>query len=211
MNKTRGTSMVPSRLADELEYRISDNTYSGNTNPLGTLDITQKSLNVTYPTIQGAIDDLTGTFLDVNTVITNTDGESPSGIAQVDSVKFTGFISTEDEITEIFGLPFKFELGDTSEEVAQKFVVQVNEYVTKNEFFTFAQVSSADPTVVDIRYIDFRYHPPYSKTVNGITVETTLSSPHKAGYGTWAKLGTSTVVLDSPADPLTLYYFKRIA
>lgn len=208
--------MVPSRLADELEYRTSENTYSGNTNPLGTLDITQKSLNVTYPTIQGAIDDLTGTFLDVNTVITNTDGENPAGVAQVDSVKFTGFVTAgaEDEptvIVPIFGLPFKFEVNDTAEEVAQKFVVQVNEYVTKNEFFTFAQVSSSDSSTVELRYIDFRYHPPYSATINGLTIETTVSSPHKPGYGTWAKLGTSTVTLDSPADPLTLYYFKRIA
>jgi hypothetical protein len=203
--------MVPSRLADELEYRTTTNTFSGNTNPLGELDITQKSLNVNYPTIQGALDDLIGAFLDVNSVITNTDGENPSGISQVDSVKFNGFIDNDNKITNIFGLPFKFELGDMAEEVAAKFVVQVNEYITKNKFFTFAQVNSSDSTIVDLRYIDFRYHPPYSTIVNGITVETILSSPHKSGYGTWAKLGTSTIALDTLSDPLTLYYFKRIA
>lgn len=211
MNKTLGGAKVPSRKADYLEFRSGDDTFCGNTIPLGSLSATQSSLGVTYPNIQGALDDLTATFLPINSIIINTDGSSPQGASQVDLLEISGTLDiTEDQIILIYGIPVQVSPDETVEQITDKFIEIAKKYAEDSKLFSFVQ-KNPQSQAVDIKYIDFRPHPPEESVQFGLTITSTLQSPAKSGYGTWAKIGTEEKTLTGQSDPVLLHYIKRIA
>ncbi|QPB12436.1 hypothetical protein [Providencia phage PSTCR6] len=211
--KTRGGATVPSRKADYLEYRVGDDTYSGNSAPIGNYGTDQSVLGARYPTVQGAIEDLQGTFLEVNSIIINDDGVNPQGTSQVDLLTIDGSVvsDTQTAIISVFGLPFVFEKNDTTEEIAAKIVAQAQDYIIRNEYFSVVQLNALDSKKIDIQYLDFRKHLPFTHSEKGVTFTTEMQSPAKAGYGVWNKIGTQEVTFVDQTDKKLLHYFKRIA
>ncbi|AUM58475.1 baseplate wedge subunit [Proteus phage phiP4-3] len=194
--------------SSEIYYEVHNDTLAGNRVPLGTQDTRQSSLNTYQPNVQAAIDDLKGSFLPLNTLIYNSDGENPQGASQVDFIDFSGTVEgTGPTIVQVFGLPVTVNGGDTASEVTAAFEKLAQDLVSKNQYFSFVQKETE--TRLTIKYIDYRDHDAINMYSNGINVSTELQSPAKYGYGTWVKLGVKNETLGDTELPV--HIFKRIA
>lgn len=220
--KTREGAKVSSREANFLEYKqhtgISDNPVVGNTNDLGTVGTEQSTLGVWYPTVQAAIEDLNSLLIgNIGDVTINSTGISPQGVQQIGSVKFEGTVEFIDNgetpvtsaVVEILGFPVTFEAGETSDQIAVKFVEAVTPYVDNNKVFAQIEQMSADPSTVQFRHVDYRIHS-YSDTKKyGIQMNFEIASPARNGSGTWIKLGQESKTFENATDSVTLHYYKR--
>lgn len=223
--KTREGAKVTSREADFLEYRqhpaSSDNPVVGNTNDLGGISTDQTSKGVWYPTVQAAIQDLDSLLQgNVGDVKVNVTGDLPGGVQQLGSITFTGTINIIQEsietpvttkVIEVLGFPITVEQGESGDQVAVKFVAAVEPYVLDSKVFAQCEQSSSDPTVVEFRHIDYRDHTYESSKKYGIEITPVMTSPAKAGIGTWVKLGQEAKTFEGATDSVTLHYFKRIS
>lgn len=219
---TRMKAGVISRLASYLQFVTNSKlpTLVANTRPVGGLNVSQTTQGVFYPTVQGAIDDLTGRCdLPINSIIMNTDGITPGFKLQSDQIKFEGTVTSDvgvagdDIIIHVFGYPLTVLIGDTAEQVAAKAQALINTLVLKNECFTSCDINTSDASVLNITYNDYQSHVIESKTELGITISQTIVSPSKPGYGVWNQQGTADIVLTggSVNGTLTVYYFKRVS
>lgn len=223
--KTREGAKVASRKADYLEYRqLPGDPLIANTNDIGSVSTDQLELDVEYPTIQGAIQDLrTLTTGNIGDVKINTTGDAPGGVSQVGSVQFSGTVNIinsnydpenpvvlKRKIT-VLGVTIEIENGETADQVATKFVTASQEYEVRGIVFTRVEQNSADPTVVEFVHADYRTHL-YTNTLKyGITSTFSVSSPPRNGLGAWVLLGQESKTFEGATDPVTLYYFKRYA
>lgn len=222
ISKTREGSKVVSREADYLEFRKSGSPVVSGKQQIGSLTASQSSRGVMYPTVQSAIDDLsTFVFVDINSVLMNTDGESPEGVQQVSRMTISGTVTAPDVlpgetaatevIIPVFGFPFKYNVGDSAEQVATEMARHIQTLVDDQKVFDFVQQSTESLDLIDIRFIDLQNHEFTDQTVHGITISVATTSKAKGGYGTWIKLGQKAETFEGATDPVTLHYYKRIA
>lgn len=222
MSKTREGARVVSREADFVQFSPSGSPIVGGKQQIGSLSATQSARGVMYPTVQSAIDDLASfTFVGINQVVINTDGESPEGVQQVSRMTITGTVTAPDvlpgetaltEVTiPILGFPFKYKVGDTAEQMATEVEKNIQTLVDTSTVFDFVQQSTETLNMIDIRFIDCQNHSFEAYTVNGITITVATISEAKGGYGTWTKLGQKAETFEGGTDPVTLHYYKRIA
>lgn len=189
----------------------------GNNQPVGSPTINQTQDGVYYPNVQSALDDITSMYtMSVNSIVITDDGISPAGSSQNDEFKFSGTVALNGKAVgtdlnfDFYGFHVVVKVGETGEEVAAKVKTKLEEAMGQN-FVINAVNFGATLDILQVRYNDFQPHQLEDYTKLGIKIDHTVTSPAKAGYGTWNKIGTQTITLDGSTAPTTLYYFKRIS
>ena len=169
---------------------------------------------VWYPNIQAAIDDVRAMIpSDVGEVVTNVTGISPGKTQQITRAVFSGVVKLEDEtseeIVEILGVAVKLKNGDTAEIAAAKWL-NILESMAADKIAIAAVFSSASTqNIVDITHLDYQNHTFETFKWNGITVNFSVLSPAKQGYGSWNFLGSEDKVFAS--NTVRFHYFQRIS
>lgn len=209
---------VISRDAGYLQFATTEgNIDVMNNQPYGTNTITQKFKGVQYSNVQSAIDDIRNfSILPLETVLINADGISPEGQAQSDEWTFTGTVENGDAasgtpiIISVYGFPVTGAVGDTAEEFTAKVKTVLEDASVRNEIINEVTDSATGGNILNIKYQDNQVHnlPTYSD--HGITVTPVVTSPAKAGYGTWNLIGRQSITFDGASEPTVLHYFKRI-
>ena len=216
MSKNILLSQNYSRDASHHEFDVkAGSIIVGNTQPYGSPTIDQVNKGVLYPNVQSAIDDMAALFvMPINSIVINSDGISPAGVAQVDRFKLTGVVASEGKVAgqktiiNVFGFYTEVTVGDTAEEAASK--IKFTMELASQKGLALNEVTTGTTLdIIQVRYNDFQQHNLKAFTDQGITVTPTTVTPPKAGYGMWTKIGTETKNLDASQGPITFYYFRR--
>ncbi|AHY25142.1 baseplate wedge subunit [Pectobacterium bacteriophage PM2] len=216
-NIARNKAGVVSRFADFLQFitnPFKTNEVAGE-RPIGGVSATQTSKGVFYPTVQSAIDDLSGRCdLEINSVIVNTDGIVPGFVNQSDQIKFSGtVIGTGTKMIYVLGFPVIIDSSDTPEIIATKAEAVLIEAVINSIAIKSVSVDNTDASILNITYNDYQNHVFEEDVQHGVKItQTTVVSP-RAGYGNWERLGTQSVTLTGGTvnGTITLYYFQRVS
>lgn len=217
--KTREGAKVNSRLAAFSEYRIDpQNIAVGNKAPIGSLTFEQMDLGVWYPNTEAAINDLMSLqSAEIGTIICNDTGISPQPAQQITRATFSGVVSLEPKedgsvgdpvIIHILGLPIRIANGDDFAAVATRWYDKVKELEAVGKVVQQVTQSPATPQYVDIIHLDYQNHNFETYKKYGLTVEFTVTSPAKAGYGQWDAIGNESKTFG--ANTFTFHYFRRM-
>lgn len=210
---------VISRNSNFLTY----DTIPGNTDVLGyqapgTVTISQYAKGFYEDNVESALNDVVSISLPINAIVTNTDGISPGGVAQVDAWTFSGTVTgvngqvTGDAvIVTVYGIPVPALVGDTAIEFTLKAQAVILQLITDQKVIATCTPDSVANDILNIKYIDNQKHNLPAMSDHGITVSTTNLSPAKNGYGDWLRIGTQSITFDGGSTPTLLHYFKRIA
>lgn len=208
---------VISRQTQYSEFITTENNIDVmNSQPFGSLTVSELSNGIEYPNAQSAINDIRNfTIRPINSIEINTDGISPEGERQSDFWKFAGTVIrpdglTDDVIISVYGFPVTVSLNDTGEIVATK-VKSVLATAMVNNKVIYDVKDGPTTDQLEISYIDNQAHVLPTKSEFGIVISQEIISPSKPGYGSWIRIGTKTETLDGAADPVLLHYFKRYA
>lgn len=216
MSKNTLLSQNYSRSASNHEFDVKTGSIIvANNRPYGAVSIEQVEKGITYPNVQSAIDDLASLFvMPINSVITNTDGISPSGVSQVDYYTLTGVVSAEGKVAgettliNVFGFFAEVIVGQTAEEASASIRASM-----ESAAFDGIAIDSVTigPTldIIQVKYNDYQEHTLNAYTDQGVTITPTIITPAKGGYGTWSLIGTEVKSTDPVEGPLSFYYFRR--
>ena len=213
--KTREGAKVPSREANYLQFELEPEDISvGDPVPYGSVTLKQTQHGVWYPNIQAAIDDVRAMIpSDVGEVVTNVTGISPGKTQQITRAVFSGVVKLEDEVTEeiveILGVAVKLKNGDTAEIAAAKWLNILESMVADKVAIAAVFSSASTQNIVDITHLDYQNHTFETFKWNGITVNFSVLSPAKQGYGSWNFLGSEDKVFAS--NTVRFHYFQRIS
>lgn len=213
--KTREGAKVPSREANYLQFELDPEDISvGDQVPYGSVTLKQTQRGVWYPNIQAAIDDVRAMIpSDVGEVVTNVTGISPGKTQQITRAVFSGVVKLEDEVTEeiveILGVAVKLKNGDTAEIAAAKWLNILESMVADKVAIAAVFSSASTQNIVDITHLDYQNHTFETFKWNGITVNFSVLSPAKQGYGSWNFLGSEDKVFAS--NTVRFHYFQRIS
>lgn len=213
--KTREGAKVPSREANYLQFELDPEDISvGDQVPYGSVTLKQTQHGVWYPNIQAAIDDVRAMIpSDVGEVVTNVTGISPGKTQQITRAVFSGVVKLEDEtseeIVEILGVAVKLKNGDTAEIAAAKWLNILESMVADKIAIATVFSSASTQNIVDITHLDYQNHTFETFKWNGITVNFSVLSPAKQGYGSWNFLGSEDKVFAS--NTVRFHYFQRIS
>ncbi|HFG0932042.1 baseplate wedge subunit and tail pin [Klebsiella phage EI] len=213
--KTREGAKVPSREANYLQFELDPEDISvGDQVPYGSVTLKQTQHGVWYPNIQAAIDDVRAMIpSDVGEVVTNVTGISPGKTQQITRAVFSGVVKLEDEtseeIVEILGVAVKLKNGDTAEIAAAKWLNILESMVADKIAIAAVFSSASTQNIVDITHLDYQNHTFETFKWNGITVNFSVLSPAKQGYGSWNFLGSEDKVFAS--NTVRFHYFQRIS
>lgn len=207
-----------SREASHHEFKAEQGSIIiGNNQPYGKANINQTAKGVDYPNTQAAIDDLASMFtLPVNSVVINTDGVNPQGVAQIDQFTFTGTATDADRangdlvLFNFYGTMVEIAIGDTNEEIANKVRFALELKAANADVYSIIS-QGATQDIIQVVYVDVQPHVLEPISNFGVKVEQVKVSPAKPGYGVWSQIGTQTLTLDGATSPTTFYYFKRDA
>lgn len=214
------TNKLRKNLETKGEYHgfvTGNNILSGNMQPYGSVTISQTQDGIMYSNVQAAIDDVAvmAQQFGVNTVVTNTDGVSPQGSPQIDSIKFSGMVLTDgkqtgdETLVDVFGFKVRAIVGDSAEDFTDKAIDRLKQALSQQIAFANVVKSSTASTSAEVTYRDYQTHNLQSYTDQGITITPSLVSPAKSGFGTWSLLGNTNIQLDGQKNPIKLYYFVR--
>lgn len=213
--KTREGAKVSSREANYLQFELDPEDISvGDQVPYGSVTLKQTQHGVWYPNIQAAIDDVRAMIpSDVGEVVTNVTGISPGKTQQITRAVFSGVVKLEDEVTEeiveILGVAVKLKNGDTAEIAAAKWLNILESMVADKVAIAAVFSSASTQNIVDITHLDYQNHTFETFKWNGITVNFSVLSPAKQGYGSWNFLGSEDKVFAS--NTVRFHYFQRIS
>lgn len=217
--KTREGAKNFSRLTSHSQY-IPDplNIAVGNKAPIGSITFEQMEAGVDYSNAEAAINDLMSLFTkEIGEVICNTTGVSPQPEQQITRATFSGVIALESPetggspvpvIMNILGIPIQVANGDDAAAVATRWYLKVKELEAVGKVVQSVTQSSATPQFVDMVHLDYQNHTFNTFKLNGLTVDFTVTSPAKAGYGMWDAIGSESKTFGT--NEYTFHYFRRM-
>lgn len=212
ISKTREGSKCYSREAALLE--VSQDNFPlgqvGDKVKIGSLGVDQLKKYSQFPNIQSALDDIVNLYqVPIGGVVILKDiTATPSGIKMQEELTFDGS-ATGGEI-ECYGLRIKVNAGDNKTTVRTKVFNFLNTNFT-NETVAFDEVKEEGDSKLRVTFIDTNPHDNYSYSNNGITITGSTLTPAKPGYGSWSKIGESTMENPTTAGEDKLYYWMRTA
>lgn len=210
MNITRTSSMNNSKDARNHAYDNSIMNDPVNGRELGQITdalvigdatIDQFNEGVFTPSVQAAIDQLTAGIIPVGGVLTTTSVVTPSGVAFVEDLEFTG--NAAEGWVEVYGLYIPVTAGDVPDTVASL----VTTYLSETGLFR--SVALLNTTTVRVTHRDNMNHLPYTWSDGSLTITGTVNQEsnktNTVYYGTWTLLGTEDKF------GTAVYYWKRDA
>lgn len=220
MSKSLSLSSNYLGTADGIDYRTDPKVISiAAVNPIGAVTLDQIARGVNTPNVQSAIDDLSSiAFTDVGGIQTNVTGISPAGVQQTTRATFSGVVNIQDplyqvqpssRIVTILGIPVTIDQGETADDVATKFSTSLQTYATNGIAVSNVTQNTSSPILVDFTHLDSYNHYYDSVSINGITVDFTILSPAKYGYGDWLAIGQEDKTFSD--NTVTFHYFQRLS
>lgn len=182
----------------------------GSVNKVGAVNVDQLKVGATEPNVQSAISDLTNMYqVHVGgVVIHHVDNENPAGVSMSERLTFVG--TAEFDFIECYGVGVKVTVGDNAGLVKDKVYNELSKLKDSNMVFSAVTKTAGSDSQLDITFIDTNPHDNYVIDKDGISIVGSTTTVAKPGYGTWIKIGTSTITPTQGQNP-TLYYWKRTA
>lgn len=211
--RARDGSKVRSRKANDLEFVLEQSldalSVNGN---IGYATIQDAMRHVPYPTIQNSImDAATVGRHNINDVVINTSNTDPSGKPQIDTLTFSGVVTSG-----IVGAPVTFDVfgsrltvpdATSATEFRDKVMDLLSDFEAAGLYVKDVTAVGAD--AINFSYKDMRDHTPAPWSANGIDISWTIGSPAIYGYGYWELLATESKATTG-GGTVTLYYWRRI-
>lgn len=211
--RARDGSKIRSRKSTDHEFiqtPVMDTlSVVGNIGNATLQDITK---HVDFPTVQNAISDAAYVGrLNVNSIIINTDNTDPGGSPQLDTLVFSGLVSSPNAgdvaILDIFGRRVTVPDGSSATAVRDATLEMLLDFQT-NDLYVRDVVPLGTDTI-NFAYRDMRDHTPEPWSQYGMTMNWSVGSPARYGYGYW-NMFLSEDKTANDTSVVKLYYWKRI-
>ncbi|APU02200.1 baseplate wedge subunit and tail pin [Aeromonas phage SW69-9] len=218
ITKARGGAMNTSRHATHIEYLTKPGTDVMGARNIGGPTVDSLIAGVDYHNVQSAIDELqTLVSFPINGLYISDVKASPEGVRQAELLTFSGVVTDSEEgksIIHVYGIPFTVDAGTNADVICNQVLAKFEDMRDNGIlFFSVNRQSGTTTPVLEVQFLDSATHVNIENFVsNGITVAREVSVPGVPGFGTWDYLGeeTKTLTGGTLADPVRLYYFKRI-
>lgn len=211
--RSRDGSKIRSRRATDLEFiqePVMDAlSVVGNIGNATLQDITK---HVDFPTVQNAISDAAYVGrLNQNSIIINTDNTDPGGSPQIDTLVFSGLVSSPNAgdlaVLDIFGRRVSVPDGSSATAVRDATLAMLLDFESKDLYVR--DVVQLGTDTINFSYRDMRDHTPEPWVQYGMTMGWTVGSPARYGYGYW-NMFLSEDKTANDTSVVKLYYWKRI-
>ncbi|ATI17411.1 baseplate wedge subunit and tail pin [Aeromonas phage AS-szw] len=213
MTRSRMASMIKSRKASDHEFN-GDSTLEtlSVVGGIGNLTIQDARSHNKFKTVENAISDAAYVGrLNKGSVIINIDNTDPSGKPQIDTLTFSGAISSPISgmpvVLDVFGTRIEVADGVSPTFVRDKVFDLLKQFEVDGLYVRDVTKLSSDS--INFTYRDLRDHTPEPWSEYGMTVDWVVGSPASYGYGYWEMFfKEDKVAIDTTVT--TLYYWKRI-